>query len=68
MLINLIKYVQIWLREYHIRSHTESFYSSFKRIFGIVTKRLDDTIYTQVLVRIIHNNRRKVNHFNLAEV
>ena len=68
MLMSLIKDVQAWLREYHIRSHTESFHSSFKRIFGIVTKRLDDTIHTQVLVRIIHNNRRKTSYFNLAVV
>ena len=68
MLIRLINDVQAWLREYHIRSHTESFHSSFKRIFGIVTKRLDDTIYTQVLARVIHNNRRKMSYFNLAEV
>jgi transposase len=68
MLISLIKDVQAWLREYHVRSHTESFHSSFKRIFGMVTKRLDDTIHTQVLARIIHNNRRKTDYFNLAEV
>lgn len=66
MLVSLIKNVQGWLREYHIRSHTESFHSSFKRIFGIVTKRLDDTIFTQVLARIIHNNRRKISYFNMA--
>lgn len=66
MLMKLIKNVQKWLREYHIRSHTESFHSSFKRIFGIVTKRLNNTIFTQVLVRIIHNNRRKINYFNMA--
>ena len=68
MLIRLIEDVQAWLREYHVRSHTESFHSSFKRIFGIVTKRLDDTVYTQVLARIIHNNRRKTNYFELAEI
>lgn len=67
MLIRLIKDIQGWLEEYHIRSHTESFHSSFKRIFGIVTKRLDYTIYTQVLARVIHNNRRKTNYFMLAE-
>lgn len=67
MLISLIKDVQAWLREYHIRSHTESFHSSFKRIYGMVTKRLDDTIFTQVLARVIHNNRRKTNYFELAE-
>ncbi len=68
MLLSLIKDVQIWLREYHIRSHTESFHSSFKRIYGIVSKRLDETIYTQVLSRVIHNNRRKTNYFELAEI
>lgn len=66
MLVKLIENVQGWLREYHVRSHTESFHSSFKRIFGMVTKRLDETIYTQVLTRIIHNNRRKTNYFQLA--
>jgi transposase len=66
MLMNLMENVQAWLKEYHVRSHTESFHSSFKRIFGIVTKRLDETIYTQVLARIIHNNRRKSNYFKLA--
>lgn len=68
MLLNLLKNTQKWLKEYHIRSHTESFHSSFKRIFGIVTKILDKTAYTQVLCRIIHNNRRKLNYFRLAQV
>jgi transposase len=67
MLIKLIENVQEWLKEYHVRSHTESFHSSFKRIFGLITKRLDETIHTQVLARIIHNNRRKTNYFRLAE-
>lgn len=66
MLTNLIKNVQIWLTEYHVRSHTESFHSSFKRIFGIITKILDDAIYTQILAKIIHNNRRKTNYFQIA--
>lgn len=61
----LIGDVQAWLAEYHIRSHAESFHSSFKRIFGIVTKRLTITVYTQVLCRIIHNNRRKINYHYL---
>ncbi len=68
MLLKLIENVQVWLREYHIRSHTESFHSSIKRIFGIVTKILDSSIYTQVLCRIIHNNRRKTNYFMLAKL
>lgn len=61
----IIENVQTWLAEYHIRSHAESFHSSFKRVFGVVTKRLNTTVYTQVLTRIIHNNRRKTNYHNL---
>ncbi len=57
--------VQAWLKEYHIRSHTESFHSSFKRIFGIITKRKTLSTYTQVLCRIIHNNRRKTKYYNM---
>lgn len=66
MWIKLIQNTQEWLEEYHIRSHSESFHSSFKRIFGIIRKILDETIYTQVLCRIIHNNRRKLSYFNKA--
>ena len=68
MLLNLLEDVQAWLKEYHIRSHAESFHSSFKRIFGIITKKLDDAAYTQVLARIIHNNRRKTDYYNLANL
>ena len=57
--------VQAWLKEYHIRSHAESFHSSLKRVFGVVTKRRNTTVYTQVLCRIIHNNRRKTAYHNL---
>ncbi|MFH1439121.1 MAG: hypothetical protein ABIG89_01025 [Candidatus Woesearchaeota archaeon] len=31
-----------------------------------INKRIDDTIFTQVLARIIHNNRRKISYFNMA--
>lgn len=68
MLLNLLENVQDWLKEYHIRSHSESFHSSFKRIFGIITKKIDDATYTQVLARIIHNNRRKTTYYNLANL
>ena len=63
----LINDVQTWLTEYHIRSHAESFHSSFKRIFGIVTKRLTITVYTQILCRIIQNNRRKTQYHYLKK-
>ena len=68
MLILLLDKTQEWLREYHVRSHTESFHSSLKRIFGIITKINDIPIYTQVLTRIIHNNRRKLNYFKMAAI
>lgn len=65
MVNKLIDNVQEWLKEYHVRSHAESFHSSIKRVFGVVTKRLDFTINTQILARIIHNNRRKTNYHQL---
>ncbi len=68
MLLNLLEDVQAWLKEYHIRSHSESFHSSFKRIFGIITKKIDDATYTQILARVIHNNRRKTDYYNLANL
>lgn len=68
MLLDLLKNPQKWLEKYHDRSHTESFHSSFKRVFGLVTKILDLSQYTQVLCRIIHNNRRKKAYFDMAEI
>ncbi|MFW5872032.1 MAG: transposase [bacterium] len=62
MLNSFINDVQSWLKEYHIRSNVESFFSSLKRIFGIVTKRKPRSIYVQVLCRAIHNNRRKLQY------
>ncbi len=67
MINRLLDGVQQWLKEYHIRSHAESFHSSIKRIFGIVTKRLGIAINTQVLCRIIHNNRRKTDYYLMAD-
>lgn len=68
MFNELVEDVQAWLKEYHIRSHTESFHSSFKRVFGIVTKMRTTAIYTQVLCRIVHNNRRKTEYFAMAQI
>ena len=68
MWLKLLKNTQEWLKDYHVRSHTESFHSSFKRIFGIVTKLCYKATYTQVLSRIIHNNRRKLNYFSMAVI
>jgi transposase len=68
MLNKFINNVQEWLKEYHIRSNVESFFSSLKRIFGIITKRTVFAIKTQYLCRVIHNNRRKLKYNEMIEV
>ena len=52
-----------WLKNYHQRSHTESFHSSFKRTFGILTKLKFCSKFTQVCARIIIHNFRRINYF-----
>lgn len=52
-----------WLIEYHQRNHTESFHSSFKRTFGIVTKLNLGAKFAQVCARIIIHNHRRVLYF-----
>jgi transposase len=50
-----------WLKEYYQRVHCESFYSSFKRVFGIVTKERIGCKLTQITARIIIHNFRRFN-------
>ncbi|HDK42046.1 MAG TPA: hypothetical protein ENG87_01600 [Candidatus Pacearchaeota archaeon] len=52
-----------WLISYHQRSHTESFHSSFKRTFGIVTKLKFCSKFSQICARIIIHNHRRLNYF-----
>jgi len=52
-----------WLIEYHQRSHTESFHSSFKRTFGIVTKLNFSAKFVQICARIIIHNQRRIIYF-----
>ena len=52
-----------WLIKYHQRSHTESFHSSFKRTFGIITKLKFCSKFTQVCARIIIHNHRRLSYF-----
>ncbi len=52
-----------WLIEYHQRSHTESFHSSFKRAFGILTKLKFCSKFSQVCARIIIHNHRRLLYF-----
>ena len=52
-----------WLINYHQRSHTESFHSSFKRNFGIITKLKFCSKFSQVCARIIIHNHRRLCYF-----
>lgn len=56
-----------WLINYHQRSHTESFHSSFKRSFGIITKLKFCSKFTQVCARIIIHNHRRLSYFEGLE-
>lgn len=56
-----------WLKEYHLRSHTESFHSSFKRTFGIVTKLKFCSKFSQVCARIIIHNFRRSVYFRMVD-
>lgn len=53
-----------WLKEYHQRSHCESFHSAFKRVYGIVTKVKYASRLTQISARIILHNRRRLAYFS----
>ena len=55
--------VYSWLVEYHQRSHTESFHSAFKRVYGIVTKIRPSCRLTQITARIILHNFRRLSYF-----
>lgn len=54
-----------WLVKYHQRSHTESFHSSFKRTFGIVTKLKLNAKFVQVCARIVLHNHKRISYFGL---
>lgn len=64
MYMDLFLDVMTWLTEYHKRSHSESFHSSFKGRYGIITKRRLTSILSQVTARIILHNRRRLAYFN----
>lgn len=64
MYMELFLDVMKWLTEYHQRSHTESFHSSFKTRHGLITKRRPTSKLSQVTARIILHNRRRLAYFN----
>jgi len=55
--------VILWLSEYYLRVHTESFHSAFKRVFGIITKVRPHSKFVQVIARIILHNRARLSYF-----
>jgi transposase len=52
-----------WLQEYYLRVHSESFHSSFKRIFGIIRKVRWHSKFIQVIARIILHNKARLSYF-----
>ena len=53
-----------WLEEYYLRTHCESFHSSFKRTFGLINKIRDQCKFIQLTARIILHNFRRLSYFN----
>lgn len=64
MYLELYYDVMQWLTEYHIRSHTESFHSSFKGKNKPLMKRRPLCQLTQITARITLHNRRRISYFN----
>jgi transposase len=64
MYLSLLDDVLTWLREYHQRSHTESFHSSFKRKNAPVRKQRPIARLNQITARIILHNRRRIDYFS----
>lgn len=63
MYLELYLDVMTWLTEYHQRSHSESFHSSLKRKYPILTKRRPTAQLSQITARIILHNRRRITYF-----
>lgn len=56
--------IYAWLKEYHLRSHSESFHSAFKRVYGEVTKINYTARFVQITARIILHNFRRLLYFS----
>lgn len=63
MYLELFYDVMTWLTEYHQRSHSESFHSSFKRKNRLLMKQKPMSRLCQVQARIIIHNKRKITYF-----
>lgn len=68
MYLELYYDVMQWLIEYHQRSHSESFHSSYKGKNKMLMKRRPMCQLSQTTARIILHNRRRISYFcKLAE-
>jgi transposase len=65
MYLELFYNTQEWLKEYHQRSHSESFHSSFKRKNKPLMKNNPISRLSQLTARIIIHNLRKSNYYDL---
>ena len=68
MFLELFNNTQEWLREYHQRSHTESFHSSFKRKNKPLMKFNPFSKLVQLTARIIIHNLRKQSYYSNLKV
>lgn len=64
MFLGLVQDTQEWLKEYHQRSHTESFHSSFKRKNKPLMKFNSFSKIVQLTARIIIHNLRKQSYYS----
>ena len=67
MFLGLFYDTQNWLKEYHQRSHTESFHSSFKRKNKPLMKFNSFSKLVQLTARIIIHNLRKQDYYSRLE-
>ena len=67
MFLELFYDTQNWLREYHKRSHAESFHSSFKRKNKPLMKFNSLSKLVQLTARIIIHNLRKQSYYSLLQ-
>jgi len=65
MYLELLFDTQEWLRDYHQRSHCESFHSSLKRRNKPLLKNNSISRLTQLTARIVIHNLRKLSYYGL---
>jgi transposase len=67
MYLDFFRDIYLWLKEYHLRSHSESFHSAFKRVYGEVRKINYTARFVQITARIILHNFRRLSYFSRCD-